>query len=300
MPTAVPALDRAVAILTLLRNRPLESFSLSDFSRETGIHKATCAAILRTMESHGLVSRSSNLRYTLGPALVGLAQAYRDRFQPFIVGRPEIWRLAERVHLSCSATVLDGDDMVVLDIYGDTQPSHLPMRIGTRLQMAPPLGSVFTAWRDPEAVSKWLDEIETLFEGDRINHLTSLATVRARGFALGVEQDFHVEFAAVLREAAKAETQDQGAVWVATMIADKMRNIQMSGATPDTEDEPVNYLVAPVFGRDSQVVMSVNMFGQFGEIRRRDIDRIGEELLKTTSRITHRIGGVFPPGYRAG
>lgn len=298
MATAVPAIDRAVAVLSFLRKRPFEGFTLSDIARETGVHKATCAAILTTMANHGMVSKSEPRKYTLGPELVGLSQAYRERYPAYTIGRSEIWNLAERTGVSCSAAVVDGDEVVILDIVGDTQPAHLASRIGLRVPLVPPNGTIFKAWGTADELNPWLDAMIRDFGGDRGQHVSAISAIRARGFSLGSEHDLHVELDEALRRLASVAG-DPAGIEVAMMLVDKIRNYQGFGSRPGADDEPVNYLGGPVFGRDMRVVMSVNLFGRPGQIRRADVSKLGNELLATTTKITDMIGGVRPPGYGA-
>src|ERR1700722_14161995 len=101
MPTAVPAVDRASAVLRFLAGRPDEAIALSDVARETGVHKATCASILTVLTEQGLVTRDDRRRYSLGPELLRLGHAYTQRFPAFIAGRRELLKLSERLGLSC-------------------------------------------------------------------------------------------------------------------------------------------------------------------------------------------------------
>jgi DNA-binding IclR family transcriptional regulator len=290
VPTRVPAVDRSVLILNLLASRPYDELSLSEIARETEIHKATCAAILISLSSSGLVTRTDARKYRLGGRLVSLNAAYLQRYRTYVEGRRDMVRLADELDLSCSATVVDGDDMVVLDIIGDTEPSHVRHRIGARIPLLPPVGTVFRAWGSAEDMLSWLDTMDNHYGGDRNTHLAAISEIRSRGYSIGGELDLHIELDAALKSISDQEV-DSGSkqLAVAMIVADRLRN-----ATPDPNGKAINYVAAPVFGPEKEVAMSVNLFGRPGQIRYADIDRIASRLLATTESIRRKTGGVLP------
>ncbi|WP_432825613.1 IclR family transcriptional regulator [Dactylosporangium sp. CA-092794] len=293
MPTPVPAIDRAMQVLDLLAERPTEPMTLSDIARATGIHKATCASVLNTMTAHGLVHRDAARRYTVGSRLPGLGHAYARRFQPFVIGRPDVIDLVAETGLSCAVIVRDGDEVVVLDMLGNSRPAHLYMRIGSRVPLAPPVGTIFKAWAPARELDEWVDRMCTEFGGDRTAYTSSIAALRARGYSLGGEHDVHLELEAALRRVAK-DPADNHVLDVALLVANKIRNYTTGGID---EDEPLNSVIGPVFNADSQVVMTLNLYGELGSARLQDLPRLVPPLLATANRITQKTGGVLPAGY---
>jgi DNA-binding IclR family transcriptional regulator len=278
VPTRVPAVDRSVLILNLLASRPYDEISLSEIARDTEIHKATCAAILIALSSSGFVTRTDARKYRLGARLVSLNAAYLQRYRTYVEGRRDMLRL------------VDGDDMVVLDIIGDTEPSHVRHRIGARIPLLPPLGTVFRAWGPAEDILSWLDKMDNHYGGDRSTHLAAISEVRSRGYSIGGELDLHIELDNALETISDQEVDSYSKqLSVAIIVADRLRN-----TTPDPNGKAINYITAPVFGPEKGVVMSVNLFGRPGQIRHADIDRIASRLLATTESIRRKTGGVLP------
>lgn len=292
MPTAVPALDRTMQILELLRERPSEKLTLSDISRATGIHKATCASTLNTLASYAMVRRDESRRYSIGSQFVGLGHAFGAQYPAFVHGREEIVRLVGRTELSCAAIVQDGADLVILDMLGNAQPAHLHMRIGMRVPLVPPVGTIFKAWTPVDELDAWVDDMHAQFGGERTEYLASITELRARGFSLGGEHDFHLELESALRRAT-ANTTDDRVFEVAMIVADKIRNY----SNAKNGDEPVNSVIGPVFGPDGRVVMTLNLFGELGSVRQRDLPTIAPSLLESCVRITQRAGGRLPEGF---
>jgi DNA-binding IclR family transcriptional regulator len=294
VPTAVPALDRAVQILELLRDRPYEAMTLSDIARAADIHKATCASILATMTKHGLVERADGRHYTLGHHLVELGHAYAQRYRPYALGRPDVVRLVADTGLSCATIVRDGEDLVVLDMVGTTAPEHLSMRVGTRVPLVPPVGTIFKAWAGPDELEAWLTAMTLEFGGERATYLGSIAALRSRGYSLGGEHDVNLELESALRRIDADRAGDDRVLEVALIVANKIRNYRDSGR-PD--DEPVNSVIGPVFDHAGQVVMTLNLYGELGEIRQHDLPALTPKLLDAAARITARTGGRIPAGF---
>ncbi|MEQ3549641.1 helix-turn-helix domain-containing protein [Pseudonocardia nematodicida] len=292
MPTAVPALDRTMQILELLRNRPLDPMTLSDISRATGIHKATCASTLTTMAAYDMVRRDESLRYSIGSRFVGLAHAFSRQYPAFFHGREDVVRLVARTELSCAAIARDGDDLVILDMLGNAQPAHLRMRTGMRVPLVPPVGTIFKAWEPVAEQDAWIDGMIAEFGGERDEYVGAIAALRARAFSLGGEHDFHLALDTALRQATRAHADDR-VLEVAMIVADKIRNY----STATNGDEPINSVIGPIFDAEGRVTMTLNLFGELGSVRRRDLDSIVPSLLGTCARVTQKAGGRLPEGF---
>jgi DNA-binding IclR family transcriptional regulator len=290
--TPVPAVDRGVAILQLLTERWDEPKTLSEISRETDIHKATCAALLGRLAAHGLVRRTPDKSYMLGPEMVRMAFGYARRHPGFTQARQEIFVLAERTGLSSSICVPDGDELVILDVAGDVQPTYLPTRVGRRLPFAPPLGNVFKAWTPPAEMEKWLTQMASEFDLSLDQMASVVSNIRSRGYSLGSEQDFDITLDSVLRRLERNDT-DLAGISVALMLADKIRAYRGT-QSEDADSRSADYIVGPVFDHRGQVVMSIQLFGAPGEIPMSKVDVLATELLAATRRITTSIGGAPP------
>jgi DNA-binding IclR family transcriptional regulator len=291
--TPVPAVDRALAILRLLSERWDVPKTLSEISRDTGIHKATCAALLARLVSHGCVRRNPEKSYSIGPEMLGMGFSYGRRFPGYVAARTEIFRLAEQTGLTSSICVRDGDEMVILDMAGDVAPSHLPSRIGRRIPLAPPLGTIFKAWSSPEEVREWLSSMATQYELNVDDQIGVISTIRSRGYSLGSEQDFDIPLDAVVRRLSRKDS-DLTGISVALMLADKIRAYR--GATEDIElHGTVDYIVGPVFDHHGRVMMSLQLMGAPGQIERGTVDSLAATLLESTQRVTERIGGSHKP-----
>jgi DNA-binding IclR family transcriptional regulator len=294
MATPVPAVDRAAAILSYLSVRPQEPQSLSDTARATDIHKATCAAILGALTSHGFVTRTADKRYALGPGLITLAYGFAERFPGTQVARREIYGLAAKLGLSASLCVLDGPEMVILDIAGNQRPEHIATRLGKRFPLVPPLGTIFKVWETPDEIQDWMNRMKTEFEIPLDKQLEVISNIRSQGYSLSGEQDFNVELSAALRRIEREDADVRG-LTVAMMLADKIRQMRSINQSDEPDqDETVNSIVGPIFGPYHNVVMCINMYGNPDQIRRRDVPELAKHMLDAAARVTSAIGGSPP------
>jgi DNA-binding IclR family transcriptional regulator len=290
--TPVPAVDRGISILQLLTERWDEPKTLSEISRETEIHKATCAALLGRLVAHGLVRRTADKSYMLGPEMVRMAFGYARRHPGFTQARQEIFGLADRTGLGSSICIPDGDELVILDVAGDVQPTYLPTRVGRRLPFAPPLGNMFKAWAPPDEVEKWLSQMAADYDLSLDQLVGVVSNIRSRGYSLGSEQDFDITLDTVMRRLERNDT-DLAGISVALMLADKIRAYRgIQGEGDDSRS--ADYIIGPVFDHRGQVVMSIQLFGAPGEIPMSKVEPLADELLVATRRITTSIGGAPP------
>jgi flavin reductase (DIM6/NTAB) family NADH-FMN oxidoreductase RutF/DNA-binding IclR family transcriptional regulator len=106
--------------------------------------------------------------------------------------RPAMESLASELSACCIATVRSGKELVVAASAGTPRQDLTPMLLGQRLPFSPPTGAIFAAWLPADEIQKWLDE-------SRIHNRTEefreqLATVRSRGYSLGLRNDAHRAF----------------------------------------------------------------------------------------------------------
>lgn len=285
-----------MSIFDLLSQRPTERLTLSEISRVTGIHKATCSSMLATLVNHGMVHRDADRRYALGSTFVGLGYALTRRFRPFVFGRTDVIEFVARTGLSCAMIAREDDELVILDMLGNPEPAHLRMRIGNRVPLIPPVGTIFKAWSDSAELADWLDQMGREFGGNAATHDAAVAALRARGFSLGGEHDFHMDLADAVGRIEK-EGDDRRILEIALIVADKIRNY----SEEEGEDaEPLNSVIAPVFDSSARVAATLNAYGEFGTVRKNDLPRIVPDLLGTAVRITQKSGGRLPQGFPAG
>ncbi|ULL18666.1 IclR family transcriptional regulator [Paenibacillus sp. H1-7] len=129
---AVPALDRAHAVLGLLSEEPYQ-WKLSDLSRELGISKSTLYSLLQTMERLQWINRDSNETYAIGKSVGDFGSAYFRQFDLIEefrrLAKPVMRRLQESIQLAR----LDGSDVLYLAKVEAPSPVQMVSGPGVRV-----------------------------------------------------------------------------------------------------------------------------------------------------------------------
>jgi DNA-binding IclR family transcriptional regulator len=146
-----------IRVLNLLAAHPRQRFTVTELARRLDITKATCLGIVGALTQAGYVARDGGDRtYGLGSALLGLGRAAQDSFASLEVARPHLRRLTEHFGLSCTASTVIGDDIVVLERTGLPGDMDSAVKVGQRYPYAPPSGVVWSVWQPDWAIEHWL------------------------------------------------------------------------------------------------------------------------------------------------
>ncbi len=129
--SVVPAVDRAIALLSLLDSAPQQPFSLSEIARRLTIPKSTALNICVAMTKGQLLRRSQD-GYQLGRRLVQLGSAYVSSVD--IVR--EFYEVSRRTEANLKALI----QLAVLDedinaVYLARQDCSSGMRLGLRAEI---------------------------------------------------------------------------------------------------------------------------------------------------------------------
>jgi len=113
------AAARSVEILNFLASHPGESFTLSELSRHLNLNMASGLSVLKALTDAGYVHRHhSHKTYSLGPALVAVGYAALARYQVIEIALEEMRRLAAECDTECVASVVVGDEIVIVGASG--------------------------------------------------------------------------------------------------------------------------------------------------------------------------------------
>jgi DNA-binding IclR family transcriptional regulator len=105
----------------------------------------------------GFVVRDAiNRTYGIGSALLSLGRAAQDSFASLEVARPYLRSITENFGLSCTASTVIGDDIVVLERTGLAGDMDRAVKVGQHYPYAPPSGVVFSVWQPDWAIEHWL------------------------------------------------------------------------------------------------------------------------------------------------
>ena len=288
MARPAPAVDRTVAVLNLLAAHPDTAFSLSELCRRLDINKATAHAMLTALADSGFLLRNPRDKsYTLGPALIALGSAAAARRLELVeFARSPMQALAADTGLQCVVSSAMGEEIVFLAVAGEVVPFGPHVRVGQRVPLAPPIGTVFMAWSLPDEVDVWLHRtvLRPLDHAELERYRNGVRAVRRRGYSVGLEPD-------VLGVRLSQSLDDHEAV--PPLLAELSHTSYLMdefGHGPHR----IGHLAAPVFGPDERVAMVLTLYGFQKQVSGADIDALATKLTATTREITFAVRGRHP------
>ncbi|HYF59945.1 MAG TPA: IclR family transcriptional regulator C-terminal domain-containing protein [Burkholderiaceae bacterium] len=128
----VQSLERGLAVLRAFdAEHPAQT--LSDVARRAGVSRAAARRLLHTLVGLGYAATDGRL-FRLRPKVLELGFSYLHGTGLWDVAQPYMVELVERIHESCSAAVLDGDDIVyVARVPMRTRIMSISLGLGSRL-----------------------------------------------------------------------------------------------------------------------------------------------------------------------
>jgi DNA-binding IclR family transcriptional regulator len=105
----------ATTLLALLAEPP-RSHTVTDLGRKSGLSLATTSRVMRSLAQAGLAEQHPrSLRYTLGPAVLALAESFRSQLPLLQVLAPYLIEVRNTTKATIEVSVLVGDRVVVID-----------------------------------------------------------------------------------------------------------------------------------------------------------------------------------------
>ncbi|MFI5960320.1 IclR family transcriptional regulator C-terminal domain-containing protein [Cryptosporangium sp. NPDC051539] len=129
----VTAFGRGLAVIRCF-SESQPTLTIAEVARLTGLNRATARRFLHTLEADGYAT-NDNGRYSLRPTILDLGYSYLSTMSVDQTLQAELHELAENLHESCSAGVLDGHDVVFVARALTSFPRimTLALRVGTRI-----------------------------------------------------------------------------------------------------------------------------------------------------------------------
>ncbi len=201
MPQPTRAVERALDILYCFRpNQP--TLTLTEISERVGMSKSTVYRLLATLEQKRFVQREEwNGTYRLGLALAELGFSVLHDNDLYRRAEPYLQRLSAEYRENVDLAVLDGADVIYIQIIESPQRVKIAAAPGQRLPaFATATGKAFMAFL-PQAQlreilkytrKKYTDKTQVSLAALR----KDLQASRARGFAIS-EQEYEVGINAV-------------------------------------------------------------------------------------------------------
>jgi IclR family pca regulon transcriptional regulator len=188
----VRSLGRGLAVIRAF-SRESPTLTLSEVSQKTGLTRAASRRYLLTLQDLGYVG-SDGRQFMLRPQVLTLGYAYLSSLNVGEVAQRHMEALVEKVHESCSASVLDGTDIVYVARVPTRRIMTIALAVGTRLPAhATSMGRVLLSELSEVDLQRYFDSVtlnrltpRTVVEPDRLR--TILQGIQRQGWAL-VDQE---------------------------------------------------------------------------------------------------------------
>jgi IclR family pca regulon transcriptional regulator len=188
----VQSFARGLAVIRSFSAQAPEQ-TLSAVAAATGLTRAGARRILLTLQTLGYV-KSDGKHYRLTPRIMELGFAYLSSTPLWNLAEPVMERLSDEVRESCSAAVLDGDEVVYVLRVHTHKIMSTNLSVGSRLPACwTSMGRVLLASESDESLRALLAardrrRFTALTEQDDERLLQRILEVRSQGWAL-VDQE---------------------------------------------------------------------------------------------------------------
>ncbi len=172
------------------------NLTISQVSQTTGLSRAAVRRCLYTLHMLGYVGED-NKRFFLRPQVLTLGHAYLSSTPLAVVAQPYLDDVSRALRESCSAAILDGDDIVYICRSAETRIMSISLFVGTRLPAyCTSMGQVLLAHLPDDALAAYMARVRLVARTDRtitaVPKLRKvLSGVRENGFAL-LDQELEV------------------------------------------------------------------------------------------------------------
>ena len=199
-PDFLEALARGLRVLEAF-NQDRKQLTLSDIAKLVDLPRASVRRTLHTLVQLGYAEMDDRL-FRLTPRVLTLARAYLLSNAISDVLQPALERLSEEVNESCSAAVLDGEDIMMIAHASPKRMIPVSAQIGFRLPaVATALGRVLLAALDDRRLDKFLSHAQpkkvtksTIVDKSELRK--AILKVRADGYALA-DQEVEIGFRSI-------------------------------------------------------------------------------------------------------
>lgn len=290
-----PPTARVFAVLEALAESSSSGLSLSEVSRELALSTSTTASILATMDASGYVERLPNRAYRLGPGLIRLLAGLRSRYPLLGAADEELSRLSAVAGCGCTLARINAEDLEVVLTVGTVD--EFDTRVGQRMPLHPPHGSIAVAWRSPAKIDEWLSDAPDPLAPNEIAAVHStLAEIRERGYAVyNVKRDVQTMVHQIRDLLGQADDHAPTEVLRRLLLSAVVGiGTYSSDELTDWRRRPVSYVIAPVFGPDEQPRYLVSLHIMRDAVSVADLNLYIEALVQTATTLTKVGGGSWP------
>ena len=153
----VQSLARGLAVIRAF-DEDHAAMTLSEVAKRTDMTRATARRLLHTLVALGYADLDGKL-FTLKPTVLDLGYAYLSSLNLWQVAHPIMQEVVEQVHESCSASVLEGHDLIYVARVPTRRILSIGLSIGSHLPAhSTSMGRVLLSGLPEDALDEFLRE----------------------------------------------------------------------------------------------------------------------------------------------
>lgn len=201
MTVPVRAVERSLALLRCF-NYETRELTLKELAERTGLSKSTALRLLETLESGKFVERDTVTgRYRLGIVCVELGMVGLEHMGIRRIALPRLSLLRDETQETVSLTVMEGGQVMYLDVLESPHPVKIAARPGRRLPLhCTATGKIFLAHMPREDAERVLSGELKRYTPNTVCDAAllreELQRIREQGFSTS-EQQFELGISAV-------------------------------------------------------------------------------------------------------
>lgn len=282
MARSSPGVQRMVAVINFFAEHPDQSFTLTDLVRALRLSRATCHMLLAGLVDAGYLYRNKDKSYILGPTLAAIGRIASDHFSPLQVAQSEIRELADQFDAICSASFIEGDEVVTRARAAAMSQLGWPSSLGVRMKIRAPFMAIYGGWMPPEEFDAWITELGLQPSAEQREEMRKgILFAREHGFTFGVRNYFE---RASARELVK-KAFDVGYADVPVSVAAELDPQRLYS---------VAFIASPVLDASNKIAFTLGLVGFDANIKGSQIEMMAKRLREACDRITHFIQGRQP------
>jgi len=294
MARPAPASVRATDIISFLTAHPSRAFTISELVRHLGMNIASAHATLAVLCDCGFLIRDPVHRtYVLGPAFAVTGFAALEQHPAIEAAIEQAEVLAAGLNAEVGVTAIAGRDVIFLARRGPDIGTAGIGYPGDRSPLLAPVGAVFMAWADEDAVTAWLDRaglhgpIADAYRG-------VLDETRSRGFSVplpAIASPALIDAFARLR----SEPTDEDAEQHLAEVFQETDEMLLSFGNLSASDGIVfKTVAAPIFDPMGRVLLSLTITGPEHPVRVDEVLDLGRRLVQSATIATRQARGRVP------
>jgi DNA-binding IclR family transcriptional regulator len=193
MSDSIRAVDRALDILMCF-TRQTPSLSMTQIADKIGMNKSTVHRLLGTLEKRHFLHRDADSgQYQLGVHMLQMAHLALENNTIRKAATPFMKELASRSQETITLSILDGNEVIFLNVIESPQRVKLAASVGQRMPaFATAAGKAMLSRLDNNQVEKILDQGMQRYTPHTVRTkaalLENIAVARRHGFAISMQE----------------------------------------------------------------------------------------------------------------